>query len=233
MTQATYRVVLAAVGHECLSSFDAKVFMRFLLAALMLIVLQQSDAPRVRLLLRDESDAGVAVAMLNLRTANGETLLLTTDANGVAVSSALAGDAVWLMSGQRADGHTLLADSYPASAGFRLVLIPGQVRDVLLRLDGDRIVLDPDMIFSPGDPGEIVPSTPPQLATIDAPLSPASSPIGSFQSPISPDNANIASTPAVPADGGSALSIVLAIVAAGVFLLVLALLVGLARRRQA
>lgn len=211
-----------------------KVSMRLLLLSLILFSsLQQADAPRIRLLLRDETDAGVAGATLNLRTENGETILLTTDANGVAVSNDLIGNVVWLMSGQRANGRALVADSYPANAGFRLVLIPSQVRDALLRLDGDRIVLDPDMIFSPGDPGEIAPSTPPQLATLDAPLAPAFPPIDSVQPPITSADTNAAVVPAESTTGGSALWIVFALIGVGTFLIALALLIGIVRRRQA
>ena len=190
-------------------------------------------APRIRLLLRDERDAGVAGATLDLRTDNGQMLQLTTDANGVAVSNALAGKAVWLMSGQRADGTRLVADSYPADAGFRLVLIPGQVRDALLRLDGDHIVLDPDMIFSPGDPGEIAPPTPAQLAATVAPISADVPPIVGVQAPNMPLGSNAATAPAEPTGGGSARWIVLVVAGVGVLLVALALRIGIARRRQA
>src|SRR2546423_1034562 len=82
--------------------------MRLVLIILILLSLQQTDMPRLRLLLRDETDAGVAGATLTLRTENGQTLQLTTDANGVAVSDVLAGKAVWLMSGRLADGRMLV-----------------------------------------------------------------------------------------------------------------------------
>lgn len=194
----------------------------------------QDDTTRIRLLLRDETDAGVAGARLNLRTENDQTLHLMTDANGVIVSDELLGNAVWLIGGERADGRTLIADSYPVDTGFRLVLIPGQVRDALLRLDGDRIVLDPDMIFSPGDPGEIAPPTPVQLAGTAAPLSTATLPVAGAQTPNTPADEN---TTVVPntfiSGGGSALWIVLALIGGGVLLIILALLVGLVRRRQA
>jgi len=233
MTRGVGRAVFVDAGHECLTAPKQKVSMRLLLLTLILFSsLQQSGASRIRLLLRDESDAGVAGATLNLRTENSQTLHLTTDANGVAVSNELAGKAVWLMSGQRADGTKLVADSYPADAGFRLVLIPGQVRDALLRLDGDHIVLDPDMIFSPGDPGEIAPPTPAQLAATVAPISTDVPPIAGVQSPNMPLGSHAAATPAEPTSGGSALWIVLAVAGVGVTLVALALLIGIARRRQ-
>src|SRR5262245_42061062 len=126
MTRGVGRAVFIDAGHECITAW--KVSMRlFLLTLILFSSLQQSGAARIRLLLRPESDAGVAGATLTLRTENGQTLHLTTDANGVAVSNELAGKAVWLMSGQRADGTRLVADSYPADVGFRLALIPGQV----------------------------------------------------------------------------------------------------------
>ena len=206
---------------------------RFLLILILFSSLQQMGAPRIRLLLRDESDAGVAGATLDLRTDNGQMLQLTTDANGVAVSNELPGKAVWLMGGQRADGTRLVADSYPADAGFRLVLIPGQVRDALLRLDGDLLVLDPDMIFSPGDPGEIAPPTPAQLAATVAPISADVPPIVGVQAPNMPLGSNAATAPAEPTGGGSALWIVLVVAGVGVLLVALALRIGIARRRQA
>src|SRR3954452_23843911 len=123
--------------------------MRLLLTILLLLTFQPAAPNRIRLLLRDEFDTGIAGATLTLRTVDKQMLQLMTDANGVAVSGALSGNAVWLMGGRLADGQALSADSYPKDAGFRLALIPGKTRDVLLRLDGERLVLDPDMIFSP------------------------------------------------------------------------------------
>ena len=217
----------------CLSVPKQKVAMRLLLLMLILFSsLQQSDMSRMRLLLRDETDAGVAGATLDLRTENGQMLHLTTDATGVAVSTALAGTVVWLIGGQRANGTKLIADSYPTDAGFRLVLIPGQVRDALLRLDGDHIVLDPDMIFSPENPNAPRP-TPPQLMATVAPLSTDVPPIAGMEPPNMPAGANTAIASTEPTIGGSALWIVLAVVGVGVLLIALALLVGLARRRLA
>ncbi len=137
------------------------------------------------------------------------------------------------MSGQRADGTKLVADSYPANAGFRLVLIPGQVRDALLRLDGNRIVLDPEMIFSPGDPGEIAPPAPAQLAATVAPISTNVPSIAGVQPPNMSLGSNAAATAAEPTSGGSALWIVLVVAGVGVVLVALALLIGIARRSQA
>lgn len=202
----------------------------FLLSLLLLLSLHQTAASRIRLLLRDETDAGVAAATLNLRTENGQMLQLATDASGVAVSAALNGSVVWLVSGQRPNGTPLVVDSEPPGAGFRLVLLPGQTRDALLRIDGDRIVLDPDMIFSPGDPGEIAPPTPAQLAATVASLSTAAPPIAGFQSPAMPLGVDGEATE--PITGESALWIVLAAIGTGALLIVLALLVGIARRRR-
>lgn len=207
--------------------------MRFVLLALLVLALQTTDATRIRLLLRDETDAGVAAATLTLRLENGQRLDLATDANGVAVSNDLHGKAVWLIGGRRADGRALIADSYPADAGFRLVLIAGQTRDALLRLDGDRIVLDPDMIFSPGDPGEPPPPTPPQLVATVPPISAAAPPIAGAQAPIMTTGESASA--ATPNEAGwfSPLWLVLGLVCGGVVLVVLAFLIGLARRRAA
>lgn len=209
-----------------------KVVMRLLLLILFLFSsLQQADMPRMRLLLRDETDAGVAGATLDLRTENGQMLHLTTDATGVAVSTALAGTVVWLIGGQRVNGTKLIADSYPADAGFRLVLIPGQVRDALLRLDGDHIVLDPDMIFSPENPNAPRP-TPPQLVATIAPLSTDVPPIAGMEPPNMPIGTTASAPTTGATTGGSALWIVLAVAGIGVLLIALALLFGVARRRQ-
>ena len=232
MMRGVSHVALVDTDDVCVTVPKQKVSMRLLLLTLILFSsLQQSDAPRIRLLLRDETDAGVAGAVLKLRTENGEALHLTTDASGVAVSNVLAGSVVWLMGGQRADGTLLVADSYPADAGFRLVLIPGQVRDALLRLDGDHIVLDPDMIFSPEDPNAPRP-TPPQLMATVAPLSTAA-PIAGIQSPNMSIGTNASAPTADAATGGSALWVVLAVAGVGALLIALALLIGVARRRHA
>lgn len=199
--------------------------MRLFLLGLLFLALQQADATRIRLLLRDESDTGVAGATLLLRTENGQAFTLTTDTSGVAVSDQLSGKAVWLMRGQRADASKLVADSYPAEAGFRLVLIPGQVRDALLRLDGDQLVLDPDMIFSPEDPHAPQPA-PPQLVATVAPITDAALPITSMQ----PLKLPAIEAP-LPTRSWSTW-IVLAVAAIGLVLVALALLIGLARRRQ-
>lgn len=186
----------------------------------------------MRLLLRDETDAGVAGAQLLLRTENGQMLTLTTDASGVVVSNQLTGKAVWLMSGQRADGTRLVADSYPADAGFRLVLIPGHVRDALLRLDGDRIVLDPDMIFSPEDPSAPQP-TPPQFIVPVALLAPVTPQIVGTASPSMPPVTDTSTSAVTSVPDRSSLWLVLAVVGGGALLIALALLIGLVRRRQA
>lgn len=129
-----------------------------------------ADGARLRVLVRDAQDSGVAGAQLMLRTEDGAQMPLMTDGSGVAVSGDLPGEAAWLLGGTLADGTAVVADSYPAGEGFRLALLPGQVRDVLVRLDGAQLVLDPDMIFSPGDPGEVLPPTPVQLAATVPPL---------------------------------------------------------------
>jgi hypothetical protein len=147
--------------------------MRLLFIILMLLTFQPAEPTRIRLLLRDETDNGVAGATLTLRTAAGQTIQLATDANGVAVSGALVGQAVWLTGGRLVGGQALIADSYPKDAGFRLALIPSQMRDALRRLDGHTLALDPDMIFSPGEPGEPLPPTPPALAATVPPLNTA------------------------------------------------------------
>ena len=225
--------VSGGAGRACIPVSRLKRSTRLLLPLPLLLSLHQTAAPRIRLLLRDESDAGVASVTLNLRTESGQIVQIMTDATGIAVSNELAGKTVWLISGRRADGTPLVADSEPAQAGFRLVLLPGQARDVLLRLDGDRIVLDPDMIFSPGDPGEIAPPTPAQLAATVAPFSSGVSPIAGVPSPHLPAGANAAIAPPMPTAGESAQWIVLGVLGAGAVLVVLALLVGLARRRRA
>lgn len=188
-----------------------------------------AEAARLRLLLRDASDAGVANVTLTLRAEDRQPLELVTNADGVALSAGVSGKALWLLGGHSADGRALAADSYPSGAGFRLVLLAGQVRDVLLRLDGNLIVLDPDMIFSPGDPGEIAPPTPAQLAATVAPLAaaPLSQPVAEPRS--APAN------PAAPQHGAGAteaLQFVLALVIGGAALAACALMIGLARRRS-
>jgi len=206
--------------------------MRFLLIILLVLSLQSSDTTRIRLLLRDKSDAGVGGATLLLRLEGGQTLQLVTDANGVALSDPLAGKVVWLTSGRRSDGNALIADSYPASSGFRLVLIPDQTRNALLRLDGARIVLDPDMIFAPGAPGEPAPAqalpTAMSLAT-PLPLAPVDTSVAGL-----PPAGQVppVSTPVAPAaSSASALWIIWWVLGVGVVLVALAFLIGLARRR--
>lgn len=213
--------------------------MHLLVVLLVLLTMQQppTDPSRVRLLLRDDLDAGVAGATLMIRTTDSQTYSLTTDATGVALSGALTGEAVWLLGGHLAEGVPLVADSYPADAGFRLVLIPGATRDVLLRLDGDRIVLDPDMIFSPGEPGEVPPPTPAALAAPTPPMNDPAPPMN--------DPALLPAPPPLPALVGGAeagvapdgtappLSGLLWILLGSSLVLVgVAFMIGLARRRM-
>ncbi len=208
--------------------------MRLLL--ILLLLFMQPPAPnRIRLLLRDEFDAGVAGATLTLRTADQQTLQLATDANGVAVSGPLSGEAVWLISGRLVDGQALTADSYPPDEGFRLILIPGQTRDALLRLDGTRIVLDPDMIFSPGEPGEPIPPTPPALAATVPLLQAAASvatmaPQAGVPSVVS-DRAAAEERSVPQAASSTPLTLIWFVLGLGLLLVGLALLIGLARRR--
>jgi hypothetical protein len=205
---------------------------RLFLIVVMLLTYQPARPTRIRLLLRDETDSGVAGATLTLRTAAGQTIQLATDANGVVVSGALAGQAVWLTGGRLASGQVLIADSYPPKDGFRLALIPNQTRDALLRLDGDRIVLDPDMIFSPGEPGEPLPPTPPALAAMVPPLNAAAA--AATADPIPATVPALAAAPAVsPAaqTDSATLPVLWWVIGIGIALMALALLVGLARRR--
>jgi hypothetical protein len=191
---------------------------RLFLAALLLTTALGSPT-RIQLLLRDEHDRGVAGASLTLRLADGGLLQLVTDAQGQAISPDLAGDAVLLLAGQSADGRALVAESYPAGAGFRLALIAGATRRALLRLDGDQLVLDPDMIFSPDA------TAAPLVAGLpDATRAPAANPIAGIAVPTMPP----APEPAQPA-GVSAWLLLAALL--GACLLTLALLVGLWRRR--
>lgn len=143
--------------------------MRVLVTIVLLLTLPLMEPSRLRLLLRDAQDRGVVGVTLTLRTEDRQTVTLVTDAEGVAVSAGLTGRAVWLVGGQRADGRELVAESYPAGAGFRLVLIAGQTRDVLLRLDAAHIVLDPDMILSDSTGAPLGPR-PPQLVAPVPPL---------------------------------------------------------------
>lgn len=206
--------------------------MRFLLIILTLLTVQPAHPTRIRLLLRDASNTGVGGATLTLRTSDGQTLHLTTDANGVAVSGALAGPVVWLTGGRLATGQALIADSYPPKDGFRLALIPNQTRDALLRLDGARIVLDPDMIFSPDEPDEPTPALPVALHATVPPLNVAA--------PAAPNASMSATAPALAAAPTVASPAHMAVAAPpvrwwiigiGAALMGLALLVGLARRR--
>jgi len=196
-----------------------------IIALSMLLLPHAADAPRIRVLLRDTADVGVVGATLHFRTESGQAFHLTTDANGVAVTAALDGAVVWFMGGTLRDGTALHADSYPADAGFRLVLIPGQVRDALLRLDGTMIVLDPDMIFSPDDPSAPRPVAP-QLVAIVPPLT-------GVPSPTMPAGTTSEAPTVDSAPSSSALWIVLALVGVGVLLIAGAVLIGRAGRRQA
>jgi len=205
--------------------------MHLFLTVLLLLTFQVAAPNRIRLLLRDEFDTGIAGATLTLRTADKQMLQLVTDANGVAVSGALWGDAIWLMGGRLADGQALSADSYPKDAGFRLALIHGQTRDALLRLDGDRLVLDPDMIFSPGEPGEPAPPIPAALAATVPPLN-AAAPVAPLAGAPRAVNVQTAATePAPSAEESTALSVLWWVGGVGLVLMVLAFLIGLARRR--
>lgn len=191
--------------------------MRLFVIALLLLTFQPTDPTRIRLLLRDASNTGVAGATLTLRTSDGQTLHLATDANGIAVSGALAGQVVWLTGGRLTTGQALTADSYPPKDGFRLALIPNQTRDALLRLDGARIVLDPDMIFSPDEPGEPTPALPLALRATVPPLNAAAS----AATTVPPTAPTVVAAP----------HMLWWIIGIGVALMGLALLVGLARRR--
>lgn len=194
-----------------------------LVILLLLLPLQPVGATRVRLLLRDATDLGVPGSTLMLRTEGGTMVPVVTDARGVAESGNLGVTAVTLMSGQSVSGQVLVADSYPVGAGFRLVLTPGAVTEVLLRLDGDRIVLDPVMIFTPENPSaedisiaQLVPSAiAPQAG---APLQP--------ETVVVSPGASSLSTPAsgIPPLVWWAIGI-------SVLLLVLALWVGVLRRK--
>lgn len=196
--------------------------MRLLLAALLLLTTAISAPTRIELLLRDEHDRGVAGASLTLRLADGALLQLVTDAQGQAASPDLAGDAVLLLAGQSADGRALVAESYPPGAGFRLALIAGATRRALLRLDGDRLVLDPDMIFSPDA------TAAPLVAGLpDATRAPTASPLAGSPAPTRPP-ALETDSPGRPGGLGAWL---LTAALAGACLLTLALLFGLWRRR--
>lgn len=178
--------------------------MRLIIAALLLFVSTTAEPTRLRLLLRDEHGGGVAGASLLLRLADGQLLELRTDAQGLAVSAALPGAAAVLLAGHTADGHALLAESYPPGAGFRLALIAGATRDALLRLDGDRLVLDPDMIFAP-DQSVVLP----QAHDLAASLVPTSPPLAGAALPILPAEP-AAADPAVASGGWLLLGLALA-----------------------
>lgn len=220
--------------------------MRLLSLLLVLWLLQPAGPTQIRILLRDEQDAGVVGATITLRLQDGQLLDLTTDAQGVAQSGDLPGEAVWVLRGQRANGGTLIAESFPAGVGFRLGLIANQRRDALLRLYDSTLVLDPDMIFSPNEPGEPTVAAPPQLAepvlpqpdpcervhqsaviggAADCPLPTAAQPAGDPHQPVL---APLAPTPAAPAPSAWPLW---AIALAGLLLCVLALALGVLRRR--
>ncbi len=197
--------------------------MRLILTALLLFAIAHVTPTRIQLQLRDEHDRGVAGANLTLRLADGGLLQLVTDAHGLATSLDLAGDAVVLLNGRAADGRVLVAESYPAGAGFRLALIAGATRRALLRLDGDKLVLDPDMIFSPD-----ATAAPLMAGLPEAILAPTAGPIAGIPAPIIPPTP----LPASPAQtAGAGAWILLAATLAGACLLALALLIGLWRRR--
>lgn len=119
----------------------------------------------VRVLVRTFDDTGAVGMRLQWRIIDGTIREATTDAQGVALLTDVPGNAVFLLGGVTQDGLPLFADSYPAEQGFRLVLIPGTVRDVLVRIDGEYLILDPDMVFSPNEIGEDPVPTPPAFGT--------------------------------------------------------------------
>lgn len=129
------------------------------------------DPGGLRFLLRDADGQGVAGAALRVRTAAGAERVFATNAAGVVESGPLDEAVVWLMGARLADGTELRADSVPVSAGFRLPLLPGQTYDVLLRIDGPYLVLDPAQALA-GEDGLPTGPTPEALATPPATLAP-------------------------------------------------------------
>ncbi len=113
--------------------------------------------------------------------------------------------------------------------GFRLALIPSQTRDALLRLDGQTLVLDPDMIFSPGEPGEPLAPTPAALAATVLPLS-ATAPAAADPVSAPPAAGAAIPAPAVAQASSTARAVLGWIIGVGMALVGLALLIGLARR---
>ncbi|HEU4328913.1 MAG TPA: hypothetical protein VFS21_37595 [Roseiflexaceae bacterium] len=199
----------------------------FITALLVALTSQPAASGGLRLLLRDEQDRGIAGATLTVRTADGATLPLMTDGQGVAVSGPLSGQAVWLVGAQLADGSVLAADSVPPEVGFRLGLIPGQWRDVLLRRDGSYLVLDPDMILvgAAAQP----PPTPALLGTPIVPSGPLAGSPGALPAPAPEATPGVV----VPSETGEWRG-VWCLVGVGLVALALlggALLLGLRRRR--
>lgn len=125
----------------------------------------------LRFLLRDADGRGVVKATLLLRTAEGAELRLLTSEMGVAESGPISEPVVWLVEAHLADGTKLSADSVPVETGFRLVVLPAQTRDVLLRVDDRYLVLDPDMVLA-GEDGLPNGPTPEALSTPPATLAP-------------------------------------------------------------
>jgi hypothetical protein len=125
----------------------------------------------LRFLLRDEGGQGVAGATLRVVTAAGIELALITNAAGVAESGPLAEPVVWLAGARLADGTELRADVVEPETGFRLPLLPGQTYDVLLRIDGSYLVIDPAQALA-GEDGLPTGPTPEALATPPATLAP-------------------------------------------------------------
>jgi hypothetical protein len=207
-----------------------------LLVALFVSFIFQSPEPsRLRMFFRDAFDTGIPQATLILRTETNETVTLRTDDSGIALSNAVPGAVVYLVGGQLMGGEQLVADSYPPDQGFRLVLIPNATRDVLLRLDGNRIVLDPEMLFSPGEPGEpvVVPSA--LVATVPPMVErPTPQAIPSIMAPQQVPTIMPLPQPTQPAPtpAESRASIIWWVLGIGSVALLVAFMIGLVRRRS-
>ena len=155
-----------------------------IIVLLLTLVPQQPVPPAMQLLVRGADDAGVPAVTLQLQSDDGTQIRVVTDTRGIATIPSVSGTVVWLWAADDGQGEALTLEVAPPDTAFRFVLTP-EPRTILLRLDGSSVSLDPQMIFSPDEPGESVIALPPQLL-----VAPSSQTVGGM--PSSPDGDTLA-----------------------------------------